>query len=226
MTVLSATDVTRVFGEGETLVTAVDHANLEVEGGEVVLLIGPSGSGKTTLLSMIGGLLQPTSGEIRIDGRPLDELNRSEPDWRLRTVGFVFQSFNLMPALTAVDNIALPLWLSGVRGRVARQRARDLLAELGLRERADLQPRVLSGGERQRVGIARALLTKPKLLLADEPTANLDSRHGLAAMELLTDLSRQGEQACLIVTHDHRLEQFADRVLEIEDGKVVVNGSN
>lgn len=226
MTLLTATDVTRVFGEGRTLVTAVDRASFEIDGGEVVLLLGPSGSGKTTLLSMIGGLLRPSSGEIRIDGRAVDELDRTDPSWRLRTVGFVFQSFNLMPALTAAQNIALPLRLGGVKGGVAEERARALLADLGLRDRADLRPSVLSGGEKQRVSIARALLTKPKLLLADEPTANLDGRHGQAAMELLTSLARQGQQACLIVTHDHRLRPFADRVLTIEDGIVVNNGSS
>lgn len=218
MSMIAVNQLTKAFGEDAARVIVVEHASFEVAAGEVVLLLGPSGSGKTTLLSMIGGLLRPTSGEVHINGQSLHHLAGLDSGWRLRSIGFVFQSFNLLPALTATQNAVLPLRLTGTRKRVAERQAHKLLATLGLADHAHLTPRVLSGGEKQRVSIARALLTQPKVLLADEPTASLDSHQGHVAMELLTALARQGQQACLIVTHDRRLRSFADRVLYIEDG--------
>ena len=218
MTALEATELSKVFGDPPAQVTAVDSASLTVGEGEVVLLLGPSGSGKTTLLSMLAGLMRPTSGQVRLDGHVVDAKAGSTPGLRLRSVGFVFQSFNLLANLSAAENVALPLRLAGINRRVAADRAADMLDAVGLTARARLTPKVLSGGEKQRVSIARALVHHPKVLLADEPTASLDTHHGRIAIELLTNVARQGRQACLIVTHDQRLTDYADRVLTIEDG--------
>jgi putative ABC transport system ATP-binding protein len=211
--------LSRTFGEGARAVTAVDDVTLQVAAGEVVLLLGPSGSGKTTLVSMLGGLLRPSRGSVRIAGRDL----RGEglpPRMRLRTIGFVFQTFNLLAAMTARENVALPLRLLGVPGAAARRRATDLLEALGMGGRLDARLGTLSGGEKQRVSLARALIADPVVLLADEPTASLDTRTGREAMTLLCGRAREGRQACVVVTHDTRLTDFADRVLYIQDGRI------
>lgn len=220
---LRAEGVTRVFGEGDAAFTAVDDASIALGAGEVVLLLGPSGSGKTTLVSILGGLLRPTHGAVFLDETPIDTTDPALPDLRLRNIGFVFQSFNLLPALTVLHNVALPLRLAGVRPNQAHERAATIIERLGLTGRRDMRPGLLSGGEKQRVSIARALVGEPKVVLADEPTASLDTRSGREAMTMLTELARDGKQACLIVTHDRRLADFADRVLHIEDG-VLANG--
>lgn len=224
MTTLAAQGISRTFGSGDTQVVALDEVSLTVDAGEVVMVLGPSGSGKTTLLSILGGLLRPTHGTVHVDGVLLDPRQGDSAQHRLERVGFVFQSFNLLPALTAVENVALPLRLRGLRRGDALQRAAAMLAALGLQHRLRAHPQTLSGGEKQRVSIARALVGDPRLLLADEPTASLDTRRGREAVELLTSLARQGRQACVMVSHDQRLAAFADRVLELEDGRLAQAG--
>lgn len=221
MSVLEAHDLSKTFGSGEATVTAVDRVSLSVDSGEIVLLLGPSGSGKTTLVSMIGGLLTPTQGTVRIEGiGPL--YDRSDmAAMRLRTIGFVFQTFNLLPALTALENVALPLRLLGVGRRSATERATTLLDQLGLSHRRHALPGTLSGGEKQRVSLARALIADPRIILADEPTASLDTHKGREAMELIRASVHHGGQACVVVTHDTRLIDLADRVMRIEDGGIV-----
>jgi putative ABC transport system ATP-binding protein len=220
MSVVIANNLTKTFGQGPTAVTAVSGVGLTVDAGEVVLLLGPSGSGKTTLISMIGGLLRPTSGSVSVAGRPLSGSPRELAHIRLGTIGFVFQTFNLLLGLNATENVALPLRLVGIPGASARAQAAQMLETLGLGGRLTASPRTLSGGEKQRVSLARALVADPQVLLADEPTASLDTKTGREAMEVLCSSARKGSQACLVVTHDTRLVDFADRVLQIEDGRI------
>jgi putative ABC transport system ATP-binding protein len=218
---LEADELIRVFGTGRTAVRAVDGVSLTVDPGEVLLVMGPSGSGKTTLLTMLGGLLRPTDGHIRVDDVELTELDsRGLARFRRDTVGFVFQTFNLLETLSAAENVEVALNVAGVSGRAAHARALELLGAAGLEDRLDFRARDLSGGEKQRVSIARALANRPRLLLGDEPTANLDSRHGREVMELLRRLAREEGCAVVAVSHDARLEAIADRVLWLEDGRI------
>ena len=220
MSTLVADGIARTFGSGDTAVPALDDVSMSVSAGEVVMVFGPSGSGKTTLLSILGGLLRPTRGTVHIDGVPLDPRRADAPKHRLERVGFVFQSFNLLPALSALENVALPLRLRGMARAGAVERATHMLDALDMGNRLHAKPNVLSGGEKQRVSIARALVGAPRVLLADEPTASLDTRRGREAVQLLTALARQGSQACVIVSHDHRLGDFADRTAELQDGRL------
>ena len=221
MSIIEARDLTKSFGSGDSMVAAVTGVSLDVNAGEILLLLGPSGSGKTTLVSMLGGLLSPTRGTVHIEGvGPLYQA-KDVAETRLRRIGFVFQTFNLLPALSASENVALPLRLLGVRRTVAVERANALLRTLGLARRCDALPGVLSGGEKQRVSLARALVAEPGVVLADEPTASLDTHTGRGAMELLRASVHQGGQGCVVVTHDTRLIDLADRVLRIEDGRIV-----
>jgi len=218
---LRAAAVTKVFGAGDTEVRAVDGVDLSVSAGQLVLIMGPSGSGKTTLLTIIGGLLRPTSGSVVIDGIEITSLSERElAPIRREKVGFIFQSFNLWETLSVQENVELVLNMAGVSGRPARERARSLLEERGLRHRLSFRSRDLSGGEKQRVSIARALANEPRLLLADEPTANLDSKHGRDVMRLLKDLAGSGDRAVIAVSHDERIREVADRVLWLEDGRI------
>jgi putative ABC transport system ATP-binding protein len=218
---LAATGLTKVFGSGATAVRAVDRVDLTVGAGELVLVMGPSGSGKTTLLSMIGGLLRPTEGRVAIDGVELTALRRRElTRVRRESIGFVFQTFNLLESLNALENVEIALNIAGVAGVDAERRARRLLVAAGLGARLSFRAGELSGGERQRVAIARALANEPRLLLADEPTANLDSGHGREVMQLLRELTTSEERAAVVVSHDPRLERVADRVLRLEDGRL------
>jgi putative ABC transport system ATP-binding protein len=218
---LSVDDLTKTFGEGPTLVRAVDRVSFDTDAGEITLIMGPSGSGKTTLLTMVGCLLRPDAGEVRIAGTHVSALPPGElPRIRRQLVGFVFQTFNLLEALSAQENVEVALNVSGVGGEAARQRARELLVEAGLQGRLGFHAGDLSGGEKQRVSIARALANRPPLLLADEPTANLDSRHGHEVMELLRDLARKQGSAVVVVSHDPRLHDIADHVLWLEDGRL------
>jgi putative ABC transport system ATP-binding protein len=212
--------VTRRFGGGATEVIAVKDISLTVARGEVVLIMGPSGSGKTTLLSMLGGLLKASAGRIRIGQDDLTRLNeRRLPAVRLRRIGFIFQDFSLLSARSCLDNVALVGQLAGLSRKAARQRARELLEGLGLGHRLNFIPEKLSGGEKQRVAIARALVNAPDLILADEPTANLDSHHGHETMRLLRRIAKEEQRSVVIVSHDQRIKNIADRVLWLEDGQ-------
>ncbi len=213
-------DIVKVYGAGPTAVHAVRGVSLEVREGEIVAIVGPSGSGKTTLLSIAGCLLRPTSGHVYILGEEATRLGQARlARFRLRHIGFVFQSFNLLPALTAQENIEIALNLAGVTGRAARERARRLLDLLGLTQRAHQRPPDLSAGEQQRLAVARALANGPDIILADEPTANLDSKAGRKVMELMRSAVEQGEaKGLVVVTHDARILDIAHRVLTMEDG--------
>jgi putative ABC transport system ATP-binding protein len=210
----------KTFGRGRTEVHAVSGVDLDVSPGEIVLIMGPSGSGKTTLLSMLGGLLRPTSGTVEIAGVELTSLaERALPPVRRSLVGFVFQGFNLLEAINARENVEVVLNIAGVRGAHARARAEELLSQFGLQDRMDFRARDLSGGEKQRVSLARALANQPRVILADEPTANLDSKQGREVMRILRGISHEGGRAVVVVSHDQRLREVADRVLWLEDGK-------
>ena len=209
--------LTRRLRSGDRLLTVLDRVDLAVAPGESVAVLGPSGSGKSTLLALAAGLDRPTEGEVLLDGEPIQALSEDRlARLRRAKIGFVFQSFQLLGNLTARENVLLPLEIAGERG--AGRRADDLLAEVGLAERGHHYPSQLSGGEQQRVALARAFATRPPLLLADEPTGNLDSQTGQDVMMILHDVARDSGSAVLIVTHDPRVEDIADRVLWLEDG--------
>ena len=218
--VLTARGLTKTYGAGELAVAAVDRIDLDVDAGEVLLVMGPSGSGKTTLLLMLGAMLRPTAGSLIVAGVDLaGARQRALPPLRARHLGFVFQDFNLLPALTVAENVELACNLAGLSGRPANQRATDLLARLGLGHRLTFRPDQLSGGEKQRVAIARALANDPAVILADEPTANLDSGHGRDIARLLRQLATDEGRSVVIVSHDDRLKDIADRILWLEDGR-------
>ena len=212
-------DLTKTFGEGELAVAAVRGVDLDVEPGHVVLIMGPSGSGKTTLLLMLGAMLRPTGGSVVIDGTDLASApERRLPSLRATHLGFIFQDFNLLGALNARENVELACNLAGVTGRQAGERSNELLERVGLAHRLDFRPDQLSGGEQQRVSIARALANNPPVILADEPTANLDSSHGHDIGRLLRRLATEDGRSVVIVSHDERLREIADRVLWLQDG--------
>jgi putative ABC transport system ATP-binding protein len=218
-TAISVRHLTKTFGEGDLAVRAVRDADLDVLPGEVILIMGPSGSGKTTLLLMLGAMLRPTSGSVVIDGTDLAAApERKLPKLRASHLGFIFQDFNLLSALDALENVVLACNLAGVSGRPADERARHLLERVGLGHRLTFRPDQLSGGEKQRVSVARALANDPPVILADEPTANLDSSHGHDIGRLLRRLATEDGRSVVIVSHDERLKEIADRVLWLEDG--------
>jgi putative ABC transport system ATP-binding protein len=217
---LEVREVTKRYGDGATAVDAIRGVSFAVEAGEVVLIMGPSGSGKTTLLSIMGALLRPTSGTITLDGTVISTLGEGRlPDIRLRKFGFIFQDFNLLSALTVRENVAIVAELTGLKRQEAREKATRILTELGLGERLGFLPEKLSGGEKQRVAIARALVNDPALILADEPTANLDSAIGHEIMRILRRIAKEHGRAVVIVSHDQRIRDIADRVLWLEDGE-------
>jgi len=221
MTILDVRGVTKVYGDGPSRVDALRGVDLVVGAGELVAIMGPSGSGKSTLLTIAGSLEDPSSGDVVIDGRPLSEMSRNErAALRRRSIGFVFQDFNLLAGLTAAENVSLPLELDGQSVRTARPLAHQALELLGLAERADRYPDELSGGERQRVAIARAVVGERHLLLADEPSGALDSVNAEAVMRLVRSTCQQGV-AGVVVTHDAQLASWADRVVFLRDGRVV-----
>jgi macrolide transport system ATP-binding/permease protein len=218
---LRVDNVGRVFKQGEVAVTALDGVSFEVAPGEFVAITGPSGCGKSTLLALLGGLDRPTTGRIYAAGSALDQIGQTQlDDYRLQRVGTIFQTFNLVPSLTAEDNVALPMLLAGVPAEERRQRARRLLELVGLGHRGRLRPGRLSGGEQQRVAVARALANRPGLILADEPTGNLDSTRGAEVLDLLQELNRHGATV-ILVTHDPEVARRADRAIRLRDGRVV-----
>ena len=219
MTVLTSQNVVKRFTEGKLTVEVLRGVSLEAKRGEIVALEGPSGSGKTTFLSILGCILTPTEGRVVVDGREVD-LSRPQdlPAIRRKSIGFVFQQFNLFPALSAVENVEYSLNVRGVKGKTARKEAERVLDAVGLADRKAFLPRDLSGGQKQRVAIARALAGAPPLLLADEPTANLDSQAGRQVLELFRDLAKRENRALVIVTHDPIVRSIADRVAVIHDG--------
>ena len=221
MPVLETSGLSKKYSMGEQSVYALDGIDFVVEEGEFVAIMGPSGSGKSTLLHLIGGLDQPSDGEVTLAGRRLSLLKDKEITLlRRRNIGFVFQFFNLLPTLTAEENILLPLLIDGKKLRQYEERLTALLDLIGLAERRGHKPEQLSGGEQQRVALARALITEPTILLADEPTGNLDSKTGIAIMELLRRSRDQLGQTVIVVTHDPRAASYADRVIFLRDGRV------
>jgi putative ABC transport system ATP-binding protein len=218
---LSARGLRKTYGRGDALVRAVDDVSLDIETGETVAIMGPSGCGKSTLLHLLGGLDRPEAGTIVLAGRHVDQLGeRGLARMRRDAIGFVFQAFHLMDELTAVENVELPALLAGCSPRTARRRALELLSRTGLAERAKFLPSALSGGQRQRVAIARALANDPVLVLADEPTGNLDSAATLEVLRLFEDLHQDG-QTLVIVTHDSRIAATADRLITMRDGAFI-----
>ncbi len=219
--VVRARGLRKEYGKGEGLVRAVDDVDLDVASGETVAVMGPSGCGKSTLLHLLGGLDRPSGGELWLAGQRLDQMGeRALARLRRNSVGFVFQAFHLMDELTAVENVELPALLAGQPARTARRRASGLLERVGLTDRARFLPSALSGGQRQRVAIARALVSDPQLVLADEPTGNLDSQSTVDVLRLFENLHTDG-QTLIIVTHDSRIAATADRLISMRDGAFV-----
>ncbi len=220
--ILEARDIFKDLGQGAGLVHVLKGISLSISPGELTLLMGPSGSGKTTLLSIMGCILSPTSGSLQVAGQRTDGLSpEALAELRRKHIGFIFQSYNLFPTLTAIENVRLALDVRGHRGRIGAEKAEEALVAVGLSHRLKSYPRNMSGGEQQRVAVARALAGSPSLILADEPTAALDSENGQSVMALIAELARDKSRAILAVTHDSRTVRYADRVVSIEDGLIV-----
>lgn len=223
MEILSAKDLCKSYGSGENSVQALNHISISVENGEFVAVIGTSGSGKSTLLNLLGGLDTPTSGEVLVSGKKLFQMNEeARTIFRRRNIGFVFQNYNLVPVLNVYENIVLPIELDG--SKVDTEYVKTILHTLGLEQKVQAMPNQLSGGQQQRVAIARALAAKPAILLADEPTGNLDSKTGMDVIALLKMTSQAFHQTIVMITHNEEIALMADRMIRIEDGKVV-NGN-
>jgi putative ABC transport system ATP-binding protein len=219
---LEVKDLVKTFALDGTTINAVDHVSFQVRSGEFVALVGPSGSGKTTMLSILAALLSPTSGQVLIDGQDLAQMNeRRRVQLRREKIGFTFQSNNLIPFLTAKENVDFMLRLNGQANKAGRIRSAEILARLGLSDRLDSLPAQLSGGQQQRVAIARALIHNPAVVLADEPTASLDTERAYQVVETFANLIHENNRAGIIVTHDLRMCQYVDRVLQMQDGKLV-----
>jgi putative ABC transport system ATP-binding protein len=222
MSLIQTENLTKVYGAGETAIIALDHANLSVNAGECVAVMGPSGCGKSTLLHLLGGLDRPTEGSVSIEGKPLAKMSDNViTQLRRRKIGFVFQFFNLIPILSSVENVALPLLLDGTSSSKAKQKAKEWLTKVGLGERLGSRPDQLSAGQQQRVAIARALITDPVLVLADEPTGNLDTKSGNEIAMLLKQVAKEWGRTVLMVTHDPRIAAYAERIVFLKDGKIV-----
>lgn len=214
--------VTKVFGEGPSAVHALRGVDLDVRSGELLMLVGPSGCGKTTLISVVAGILDPSGGTCLVFGQDLAALpQRKRTEFRGRSIGFVFQAYNLLPALTATENVAIPLLILGVRRAEAIESARAALDRVGLTDRAHARPSQMSGGQQQRVAIARALVHEPKLIVCDEPTSALDADNGQRVMTLLREVAVSPGRALVIVTHDSRTFHYADRIARMDDGRIV-----
>jgi putative ABC transport system ATP-binding protein len=214
-------NLVKEYGSGDSRVRALRGVDLEIAPGELTLLVGPSGCGKTTLISILAGTLNPTGGDVSVLGADLNRMSKRERTaFRAKNVGFVFQQFNLLPALTAAENVAVPLVINGFSRSAAVERANEILKSVGLGDRLGSLPSQLSGGQQQRVAIARALIHQPRLLVADEPTSAVDARTGQAVMELIRQVALQPDRVAVVVTHDPRVFSFADRIITLEDGRV------
>jgi putative ABC transport system ATP-binding protein len=222
MKILEIKNVSKIYNESEVQVNAVNEVTLDFQEAEFAAIVGPSGSGKTTLLNLIGGLDNPTSGEIIIDGTDLSKLKSSELiDFRMRNIGFVFQAYNLIPVLTAKENVEFIMNLQKWSKKERDERTFELLKAVGLFERANSRPTKMSGGQQQRIAVARALASRPKFVLADEPTANLDSKSASTLLEIMEKLNHEEKITFIFSTHDARVVKMAHRVITLEDGKVV-----
>ncbi len=224
MTAIKCVDLCKYFQQGDAVIKALDHVSLEIEEGSFICLSGPSGSGKTTLLNAIGGLDKLDSGEIHFDGRRVDELGKGPmADLRLHHIGFVFQAYNLIPVLTAQENVEFVMQVQGVLAKERREKSFAILREVGLEGMESRYPAQLSGGQQQRVAVARAIVSQPKLVLADEPTANLDSETATQLMDLLRELNQNHNVTFLIATHDERVMRYAKRLIQMQDGKIIAD---
>ncbi len=222
MSTVSCRKLCKTFGEGELAVRALREIELDIDAGGFVCLSGPSGSGKTTLLNMIGGLDTPTSGEVTVANQRVDQMNKGElAEMRLRHIGFIFQAYNLIPVLTARENVEFVMQLQGISPSERQQKSTDILEEVGLSGMEDRRPAELSGGQQQRVAVARAIVSEPDLVLADEPTANLDSQTARTLMELLEDLNERHKTTFIISTHDELVMGYAQRLIKLHDGQIV-----
>ena len=223
MSILKTENLVKVYKQGHNLVKALDDVSIEVKQGEFISIVGTSGSGKSTLLNMLGGLDKPTSGETVIRGKKLSQMKDEELTiFRRRNIGFIFQNYNLVPILNVYENIVLPIELDGVK--IDKEYINTIIEALGLKDKMTSMPNNLSGGQQQRVAIARALGTKPAIILADEPTGNLDSKTSLDVMSLLKVTSKRFNQTILMITHNEEIAQLADRIIRIEDGKAIMRG--
>lgn len=219
MSILKGINLVKIYGQGPNIVRALDHVNIDINEGEFVAIIGTSGSGKSTLLNMLGGLDRLTEGKVIINNKKLSEMNDEEITiFRRRNIGFIFQNYNLVPILNVYENIVLPIELDGVK--IDTEYVDSIISTLGLSDKLTNMPNNLSGGQQQRVAIARALATKPAIILADEPTGNLDSKTGMDVIGLLKMTSQKFNQTMVMITHNEEIAQLADRVIRIEDGKV------
>lgn len=222
MTTIQSQNLTKIYGSGAAAVTALDRVNIAIKEGEFVAVMGPSGCGKSTLLHLLGGLDKPTDGAVIIAGDNIGDLSDDKlTELRRRKIGFVFQFFNLIPVLSAVENAALPVTLDGVKPADAKKRASEWLTRFDMGDRLSHRPDQLSGGQQQRVAVARALVAEPELILADEPTGNLDTHSGDEIAALLSNVSKQYKRTIVMVTHDPRIAAYADRIIFLKDGKVV-----
>lgn len=223
MNILKTSNLKKYYGNGENLVKAIDNANIDIKEGEFVAIVGKSGSGKSTLLHMMGGLDNPTEGKVYINDKDIFSLKEEKlAIFRRRNIGFIFQNFNLIPSLNVWENITLPVGLDGKE--INKPFVTDIINSLGLESKVDALPNTLSGGQQQRVAIARALVARPAIILADEPTGNLDSKTSDEVMSLLKTMIKKYNQTLVMITHDETIAQMADRVIYIEDGKVVKGG--
>ena len=222
---ISVRDVVKEFPVGDSVIRVLHGVSVDVKAGELTYLVGESGSGKTTLISIIAGILYPTSGDVSVFGTDIYKLSDTAlVKFRLATIGFIFQQYNLIPTLTAAENAAIPLIADGMKRSEAIEQGRVLLEKLNIGNQADKFPRQLSGGQQQRVAIARALVHQPKLIVCDEPTAALDARSGRRVMDLLREVALSQDRAVIIVTHDNRIFDLADRILQMEDGRITHDG--
>ncbi len=220
-TLVESRNLTKQFGDTNEAVVAVNDVSISINEGELVMIMGESGSGKTTLVSLLGCILQPTSGDLVIDGTEIDYETQDLSLVRREKVGFVFQLFNLIPYLTALENVMIAMEIGGIKGQEAEDKARELLTQVGLPDRLNHRPSQLSGGEQQRVSFARALANDPLIIFADEPTANLDSKNSASIVELIEGLCRERNTAFVVVTHNARLRESADRIMEMRDGLIL-----